>query len=200
MPVEYRLTGRTAGLFLGLNPDSLVTTQQTSVKVDFGGFVGDRHSGLTRKADGRTPRYPPGTEIRNDRQISIVSIEEMALIARRLTLPIIQPEWLGVNLALRGIPYLSLLPPTTHLFFSGGAVIVIQAENISCKHPGEIIQNHYRQEGLQDLFQEASIHLRGLVACVERCGTIQDGEEVEVEVVLQTTYTLHQVENSKSGE
>jgi MOSC domain-containing protein YiiM len=200
MPVEYRLTGRTAGLFLGLYPDSLVTTLQTDVQVDFAGFVGDRHSGLTRKADGRNPRYPPGTEIRNDRQISIVSLEEMDLIAQRLTLPVIQPEWLGANLALRGIPNLSLLPPTTHLYFSGGVVIVIQAENISCKHPGEIIQNHYRREGLQDLFQEASIHLRGLVACVERCGTIQDGEEVEVEVPLQTIYTLNQAEIFFSGE
>jgi MOSC domain-containing protein YiiM len=196
MPVEFHLTGQTAGLFLGLNPDSLVTTQQTDVQVDFAGFVGDRHSGMTRKADGRTPRYPPGTEIRNDRQISIVSLEEMDLIASRLALPVIQPEWLGANLALRGIPNLSLLPPTTHLYFSGGVVIVIQAENISCKHPGEIIQNHYSQEGLQDLFQEASNHLRGLVACVERCGTIQVGEEVEVEIPFQTLYTLHQVENS----
>ena len=53
----------------------------------------------------------PGTRveqsIRNDRQISIVSAEELALIAKELHVPEVKPEWLGANLLISGIPNLS---------------------------------------------------------------------------------------------
>jgi hypothetical protein len=54
-------------VFLGLDPRSLITTRQFQVKVTWAGFEGDKHAGITRWSDGRTPHYPRGTEIRNDR-------------------------------------------------------------------------------------------------------------------------------------
>lgn len=188
MAIQYKLSGKITGLFLGLQSDTLLTTRQNQVSATFAGFEGDHHSGLTRKSDGRTPQYPRGTEIRNNRQVSIVSDEELILISRKMNLPEIRAEWLGANLLTQDIPNLTQLPPGTRIYCSGGAVLVVQAENKPCKHPGGIIQSVYSQEGLQDLFPKAAMHLRGLVACVEKPGLIQENESIRVEVPYQTIY------------
>jgi MOSC domain-containing protein YiiM len=189
MTIETRLSGETAALFIGSDPNSLISTPQEVVQADFTGFLGDRHAGITQRSDAHTPLYPRGTEIRNYRQVSIVSLEELSEVSVRLGVPKILPEWLGANIAIRGVPNLSLLPPNTRLFFTGGAVLVVQAENQPCKHPGKVIQDQYEREGLQELFPKAAIHLRGLVACVEKPGTIRQGEPVQVEVPVQVLYS-----------
>lgn len=188
MNIQYRLTGVTACVYLGLDKESFVTTPQKQVTVTFAGFEGDRHSGITKKADSRTPQYTRGSEIRNDRQVSIVSAEELARIAAAMEVPEIKPEWLGANLLLQGIPAMTRLPPMTRLSFAGGAVLVVQAENKPCQHPGRIIQENYSRPGLQGLFPKAGMHLRGLVACVERPGIILQGDTVNIEVPEQTIY------------
>ena len=188
MSIQQRLTGITMGVYLGLDKASFITTPQPQVEVTFAGFEGDRHAGITRQADSRTPHYPRGTEIRSDRQVSIVAVEELAEIATAMDLPEIKPEWLGANLLLQGIPGLTQLPPMTRLFFSAGAVLVVQAENNPCQNPGKVIQDYYHRPGLQDLFPKAGLHLRGLVACVEKPGIIQKNDPVEVEVPRQTLY------------
>ena len=188
MSIQQRLTGITMGVYLGLDKASFITTSQSQVEVTFAGFEGDRHAGITRQADSRTPHYPRGTEIRSDRQVSIVAVEELAEIATAMDLPEIKPEWLGANLLLQGIPGLTQLPPMTRLFFSTGAVLVVQAENNPCQNPGKVIQDFYRRPDLQGLFPKAGLHLRGLVACVEKPGIIQKNDPVEAEVPRQTLY------------
>jgi hypothetical protein len=76
----------------------------------------------------------------------------------------------------------------TRLFFSTGAVLVVQAENNPCQNPGKVIQDFYRRPDLQGLFPKAGLHLRGLVACVEKPGIIQKNDPVEAEVPRQTLY------------
>jgi hypothetical protein len=188
MPIQYKFSGTAAGLYLGLDTSTLVTTRQSQVNAVFEGFQGDQHAGLTRQSDSRTPHYPRGTQIRNDRQVSIVSEEELKKIAERMDLPEIRAEWLGANLLIKGIPNLTLLPPGTRIYFSEGAVLVVQAENLPCKHPGKVIQDAYKQEGLQELFPNVAMHLRGLVACVEKPGRIQEGETLQVEIPAQIIY------------
>jgi hypothetical protein len=105
--------------FIGIarTPGTFVTTGVEETPVDFGGFPGDRHHGVTMRSGGRTSHYPRGTEIRNNRQYSLLSVEELAEVAAALQLPGIHPEWLGANLVLSGIQGLTLLPPMTRLFF-----------------------------------------------------------------------------------
>ncbi|MFM8321040.1 MAG: MOSC domain-containing protein, partial [Chloroflexota bacterium] len=119
MPNTTEKTGILRAVYLGLDPDTFFTTAQPELTAEFTGFAGDKHAGFTRPADSRTPWYPRGTQIRNDRQLSLVSVEELAEVARLLQVPEIQPEWLGANLLIVGVPDLSLLPPNTRLFFSG---------------------------------------------------------------------------------
>ena len=120
-----------------------MSTAQAQVKVTFAGLEGDRHAGLTHKSDSRTPYYRRGTEIRNVRQVSLISVEELQEIARRMDLPALEPEWLGANLLIQGIPDLTMIPPSSRLYFPDDTVLVIDSENNPCIHPGKVIQSHF---------------------------------------------------------
>ena len=189
MTISIRLKGQVLGAFLGLDSHSLVTTRQSLVKVTLAGFEGDKHAGITRLSDGRTPHYPRGAEIRNDRQVSIVSAEELEQVAHAMGLPEILPEWLGANLLLRDIPKLTQLPPSTRLFFSQGAVLVVGHENNPCTGPGRVLANQFARDDLETLFPTAALHKRGLVACVEKAGIIGERDELQVEIPEQVIYT-----------
>lgn len=183
--------GKVVKVLLGLDRDSLVTTPFDKVEVTLDGFVGDRHAGITRPADSRTPHYPRGTTIRNDRQVSLISVEEMAVVAEKLSLPEIRPEWLGANLLLEGIPDLTRVPPTSRLFFSQGAVLYISSENNPCIHPGKILQDHFPDHSdLAAAFIKAAAHLRGLVAVVEKPGMIAHGDTFSLNSPIQYRYSL----------
>jgi MOSC domain-containing protein YiiM len=190
MKVATTLTGQVAGVYLGMDQETLVTTQQTQVDVTLEGFVGDKHSGLTRKADSRTPFHPRGTVIRNERQVTLVSCEELALMAADLAVAAILPQWLGANVAVLGIPQLSLLPPSTRILFSGGAVLVIQEENRPCIAPGKVISQQLGRPDLQSQFVKAATHRRGLTACVEKAGVIREKDEATVLIPFQQLYAV----------
>ncbi|MEW5872952.1 MAG: DinB family protein [Chloroflexota bacterium] len=181
MNETYKTTGQVVAVLTGADPDSLVTARQPQVVVNFSGLEGDKHSGFTRPSDGRTPYYPRGTGIRNDRQVSIVSVEELEQVAAALGLPEILPEWLGANLLLSGIPNLTQLPTRTRLVFSHGVVLSVTGENLPCTGPGKVLQDHYNQDGLATQFPQAAIQRRGLVAVVEKPGILWPGEQVEIE-------------------
>ena len=98
-----RLTARVGALFASA-PDHFETTPVETLQLGFEGIPGDVHFGHTRRSGGREPWYPRGTEIRNERQLSIVAPDELAVVAGRMGLPEIRPEWIGANLVLHGIP------------------------------------------------------------------------------------------------
>jgi hypothetical protein len=172
--------GRVVSVLVSRHAETLESTPAESVDVDLEGVRGDKHAGFTRRADGRTPHYPRGSLIRNDRQVSLVSQEELARIASALAVPEIRPEWLGANILLAGIPSLTRLPPNTTLHFEQGVVLIVQNENQPCLGPGRILEAHYAQPGLARGFPAHALGLRGVVACVERAGSLRVGETVEV--------------------
>src|SRR5262245_6905834 len=133
------LSGSTVRVLIGTEPTSIVTHDVSEVKVTWEGFAGDNHEGLTRSADVRVKWFPRGVPIRNRRQVSLVSSEELALIARALELPQVLAAWLGANLELAGIPRLTELPPGTRLFFPEDATLVVEGQNDPCTGPGKII-------------------------------------------------------------
>jgi hypothetical protein len=78
-----KLNPRAEAILINATPDEdLSSSRVSSVKVTYAGFDGESHSGLVRASCVRVRgQYAEGTEIRNTRQITIVSIEELALIA-----------------------------------------------------------------------------------------------------------------------
>ena len=67
-----KLTARVAGLYAALK-GSFQTEPTAELVLGFDGISGDFHAGGTRRSGGREPWYERGTEIRNERQLSIVA-------------------------------------------------------------------------------------------------------------------------------
>ncbi|MDQ6603490.1 MAG: MOSC domain-containing protein [Chloroflexota bacterium] len=187
--MKRELTGQVARVLVGRDTVSLVTTSDTTIEITMEGVAGDKHAGITRLSDSRTPWFTRGTVIRNSRQVSLVAAEDLERIAAALELPVIEPEWLGANLVLRDIPDFSHLPPGSRLFFPDAAVLVVTEQNFPCIQPGRVIQEQYPDATrLAQQFPKAALHLRGIVACVERPGTIRAGDTVRVDVIEQAIY------------
>ena len=67
------------------------------------------------------------------------------------------------------------------MFFPSGAALAIEGENLPCTGPGKVIAAQYPdRDGLATQFPKAAMHLRGLVAWVERPGIITAGDRIEV--------------------
>jgi MOSC domain-containing protein YiiM len=147
----------------------------------FDGVEGDCHGGRTRPSDSRmVTQYPKGTEVANTRQVSILSVEELAEVARTLGIPELPPEWVGANIVVSGIPDLTLLPPSSRLMFSSGATIIVDLENAPCRYVGDVIEKHH--PGVGSKFVAAAKHKRGVVGWVEKPGAIVPGDEVTLHV------------------
>jgi hypothetical protein len=177
---KQTLNGILTSVYVGLDPNTFQTTRKDKVAVNFNGIEGDKHSGMTLLSGGRTPLYPRGTEILNDRQISVVSREDLETVSALMDIPEILPEWLGANLMIEGIANPGTLPPSTRLYFSGGVTLVVTAENHPCAGPGKVIMDHYGREGLDSLFIKSAMHRRGFVAMVEKPGVLIEGEEFKL--------------------
>ena len=181
--------GRLVGVYSAGEPKDLTCVAATVLTLALGGVPGARHFGFTRKSGAREPWYPRGTEIRSGREISIVSLEELAEAARRMDLPEIRPEWIGANLAVEGVPGLSFLPSGTRIFFAGDASVVVEAVNGPCRDAGRSIARHTGGPAdFELLFPKAARGLRGVVASVERPGTVSAGTEIQVRIPEQRLY------------
>lgn len=185
-----KLSGTVAGAYVAPF-DHFETRAVAGLALNFEGIEGDFHAGHTRRSGGREPWYARGTEMCNERQLSIVAPDELALIAERMDIAEVRPEWIGANLLIAGIPRLSMLPSGTMLFFKGGVTLKIDAQNGPCRVAGRTVAEH---AGMADrdagslLFPKVAKRLRGLVAWVEKPGRIGDGEELSVRVPEQWIY------------
>lgn len=185
-----RLSAVVGGLFAAVG-DDFVSQPVETLDLTFEGIAGDFHAGATRRSGGREPWYPRGTEIRNERQVSIVAAHELAMAAIDIGIDRIRPEWIGANLALEGIPQLSMLPPRTLLFFANGVTLKIDGQNAPCRLSGNSIADHFPDHDHTALalsFKDAAKRRRGLVAWVEKPGRITVGEGVKVQVPEQWIY------------
>ncbi|MCA0455089.1 MAG: MOSC domain-containing protein [Chloroflexi bacterium] len=177
-------------LYIG-DQKSLEKTPCESLEFTLEGIRGDKHAGFIKKADARNPEYKRGSPMRNDRQWSAVTPDELAEAARALGVERIDPAWLGANLSFSGIPDFTRLPKGTKLIFPSGAVLVVEAENMPCVGPGRVIAAHYPERKLPpNHFVKAAMHKRGLVGVVERAGVVRVGDTVTVEVYEAAAYPL----------
>lgn len=183
-----KLDARTEAILVNSTPDKdLSSSRISSVEVSYEGLQGESHSGLVRSSCVRVRhQYPQGTEIRNTRQISIISTEELAAIAETMGIAELKPEWLGANLLVSGIPNFSQIPPSTRMIFAGGASLVVDLENSPCKYPGDIIDRHH--PGFGSLFAKAAVGRRGVTAWVEREGHINTGDSIRLYIPPQRIY------------
>lgn len=167
--------------------DSMRAEPVKTVLAQFSGIKGEDHSGLTRLGCSRTKtQYDVGTVIRNVRQLSIVSAEELDLIAKTMGLDAIQPEWLGASLVIRGIPDFTMIPPSSRLQFASGVTVTVDMENRPCQYPAREIEAD--NPGYGKAFKPAAQNLRGVTGWVEREGQIDVGDAVTLHVPDQRAW------------
>lgn len=165
----------------------LASQPEAELFASFAGVAGEVHAGLTRPSCSRVAaQYPEGTEIRNTRQISVVSEEELAAIAAAMGLEALSPIHLGATMVLRGIPDFSHVPPGSRLQAASGATLVVDMENRPCTVPARAIEAAHPGHGKQ--FKPAAAGRRGITAWVEREGLLRVGDAVRLHIPDQPVW------------
>ncbi len=176
-------------VWLGFQPvpvEKLVITSRPVevMPLTFAGFDGEVHAGVTRPSCSRvTKQHPKGTEIRNVRQLCVVSAEEMAEVARAMGLAAMDYAWVGASLVLEGIPDLTHLPPSSRLQGPDGVTLVVDMENLPCQEPAVTIEKALPGQGKG--FKRAAEGKRGITAWVEREGLLRLGDVVRLHIPAQ---------------
>jgi hypothetical protein len=166
---------------------ALASAPRESLRLTFAGPEGEAHGGLTRPSCSRViGQYPRGTTIRNVRQLSVLSAEDLGAIAAAMDLPALDPALVGATLVLRGLPDLTHLPPSARLIGEGGAAIVVDMENRPCQLPARPIEAAHPGHGAR--FKAAAAGRRGVTAWVEREGTLTLGERMVLHVPDQPAW------------
>ncbi|MFY9211401.1 MAG: sulfurase [Aestuariivita sp.] len=166
-------------VWLGYVPEDagLQSTALDRVDMGFHGVTGEKHSGETRPSCSRmTMLYPKGTKVRNVRQLTILSQEELDGIARDIQLDKLDPGLLGASIVLSGIPDFTHVPPSSRLVAPSGLTLTIDMENLPCVFPGREIEENAPGHGKP--FKTAAKHRRGVTAWVERPGALAVGEQM----------------------
>lgn len=147
----------------------------TEMTLSFAGLDGETHAGLTRLSCGRVAHlYPRGTQVRNSRQLSVISREELDEIARDLDLDTLDPRWLGASLVVEGIPDFSHIPPSARLLADSGTCLVVDMLNQPCTLVSRTIER--QRPGHGKAFKSAAAGRRGVTASVEREGRLNIGD------------------------
>lgn len=158
-----------------------------SFHAGFAGYSGEAHSGLTRQSCIRVAeQYEENTEIHNTRQFSILSAEELDLIAAEIGLDAFDPGWVGASIIIKGIPDFTLIPPCSRLQFNKGTTLTVDMENHPCLWPGKEIEKEHPGKG--KLFKPAANRRRGVTAWVEREGDINIGDSVRLHIPSQPAW------------
>lgn len=179
-PTEYygRIT------WLGLVRDrnaQLAAEPVERIYAGFSGPEGESHGGLTRPSCSRVlSQYPRGTTIRNTRQFSILSAEELAAIAGEMGLASLAPDLLGATMVVEGIPDFSHLPPSSRLQGENGATLVVDMQNRPCTLPARPIET--RHPGFGAKFKPAAVGRRGVTAWVEAEGDLFVGQRIRLHI------------------
>lgn len=167
--------------------DTLRAEALEAAELTWDGIAGACHAGLTRPSCSRvTTLYTRGTEIRNVRQVSILSREELARLAAKIGVAVLDPALLGASMVIEGIPDLTHLPPSSRLQLASGAVLVVDMENRPCTLPAREIERDHAGHG--KAFKRAAAGLRGVTAWVERPGPVALGDAVVLHIPDQPVW------------
>jgi hypothetical protein len=174
-------------VWLGVVDDRAAALHSAAVdkiQARFRGADGEAHGGLTRPSCSRVlAQHPRGTEIRNTRQFSIVSVEEMAAIALHMGISALDPSLLGATMMVSGIADFTYIPPSSRLQVQSGATLVVDMENQPCALPARSIEGVHAGKGTT--FKTAAQGRRGVTAWVEREGIFRLGDTIDLQVPAQ---------------
>ena len=169
---------------------SLRSDSKFKAKLTFAGIEGEDHGGLSRPSCTRVDQlYEIGTTIRNTRQLTLLSAEEIETIAVDIGVAKLDPKLLGANFVIRGIPHFTLIPPSSRIQFACGATITVDLENLPCGLPSREIERDLPGHG--KLFKLAARRRRGITGWVEREGQVAVGDSVKLFIPMQPAWPVY---------
>ncbi|MEM7724560.1 MAG: sulfurase [Pseudomonadota bacterium] len=177
--------------YLGHNADrdaALETVALQEMPLTFAGFEAESRAGLTRPSDSRVlSQYKRGTTIRNTRQLSILSAEDLGFIAGKIGLDRLNPSFVGASMVVEGIPDFTLIPPSSRLQCEAtGTTLTVDMENRPCMLPAPVIEKTH--PGTGKAFKSAAKGRRGVTAWVEREGTLRVGATLRLHIPDQPVW------------
>ncbi len=185
-PTEFKAVVKWIG-WVADREESLRAAPLEQAMLGFGGIEGEDHGGLTRPSCSRVlSQHERGTEIANVRQLSVLSVEEVAATAATMGLAEIAPEWLGASLMIEGIADFTQVPPSSRLQAPSGATLVVDMENRPCIWPAKEVELEH--EGFGKAYKPAAAGRRGVTAWVERPGLIAIGDELVLHIPDQPVW------------
>jgi hypothetical protein len=177
-------------IWLGHVPDrsaSLRATALDAVDATLDGFAGEAHGGATRLSCVRVKsQYPKGTVIRNVRQLSILSAEDLAMTSAQMGLEGIDPALVGASMVIEGIPDFTHVPPSSRLQAPSGACLTVDMENRPCNLPAREIERE--AAGFGERYKAAANGRRGVTAWIERAGRFVVGDTLVLHVPDQPVW------------
>lgn len=180
-PTDYTATVTWLGVVTNDDRAELLAEVLAAVDLTFEGIAGSVHGGATRESCSRVKsQYSPGTRIRNERQLSIISAEELSEIAAQMGLDRIDPARLGASMVLSGLPDFSFLPPSSRLQAPSGATLTVDMQNRPCQFPAKSIDKV--APGLGKGFKPAANGRRGVTASVAREGRVVLGDVLRLHI------------------
>ena len=187
IPTDFTAEIVWLGVVTDMDRSALLAEPRDALDLRLDGVAGSVHGGLTRASCSRvTAQYPRGTTIRNERQLSILSAEELEAIAATMGLETLDPARLGASIVLRGIPDFSHVPPSSRLQAASGATVVVDMENRPCQFPAKSIETV--APGMGKAFKPAAQGRRGVTAWIAREGRIALGEVMRLHVPDQPAW------------
>lgn len=182
------------GLYVRADGSSY-TSRVGELTLDLQGIVHEstrnsKYRGFTRTSDRRVPWLPIDTEIRNQRQISMLSVEDLDALAVSLGISKIDPEWLNANFLISGLEDFSSLPRGTRMRLPNGGCILVEDRTYPCRGSGAAVKEFYpHRSNLELEFVAAAATLRGLLCTIELGGNVVEGDRLEVLVPKQWIWT-----------
>ena len=189
---QEKLEVKVLGVFSSLYPnkeykgdDYFITVRRDELVFDLQGIKGDRHQGYETVSGNRfTTLYPKGTKVRNNRQWSAISSNEVIEISRNLGIQNrLTPELLGVNILLEGVDNISQLPSMRYLVLSPydkfeprrpeDVTLVIYGQALPCTIAGKALVEPFRDDSLEKEFPKCALGLRATTGWVEKGGIIK---------------------------
>lgn len=176
--------------WLGVVPDrdaALASQALSDMPLSFAGYEAESHAGLTRPSCSRViKQYRRNTDIKNTRQLSIVSQEELVLIAEKMGLDSLSPDLIGASVVIEGIPDWSHVPPASRLIAEDGPGLVVDMENRPCNRPAPVIDA--QNPGAGGKFKAAAKGKRGVTAYVEKPGVLKLGDVLRLHIPDQPVW------------
>ena len=186
-PTRYTAEIVWLGAVMDDDRTALMAPARDALDLTFDGVAGAFHAGLTRPSCSRVKsQYAKGTEIKNERQLSIVSQEEIDQIAATMGVDALDPARLGASMVIKGIPDFSHVPPSSRLQAESGATVTIDMENRPCQFPALSLTADHGDAAKG--FKPAAKDRRGVTAWVAAEGRVALGDILTLHIPDQPAW------------